>query len=136
MIPARCLQNVNEPILEGEPESLVIRRVFGFRIDADRPPDLVGFPLGEGNDLLERRDLEPTVERLAAVPERLHRPEGLDSGQREIAREKPPRRAVDDGGAPPTGEFRPVFDVGRINDVRFVPGDERPVLRGERDPSR
>jgi hypothetical protein len=76
-------------------------------IDPDRAPPLAGFTLDQGDDLVERRDLEPAVELLRPLRERLYRPQGLDLGQREVRGEEARLLgAVDDGRALAVCELR------------------------------
>jgi hypothetical protein len=68
-IPAGRPEHLEEPVLQRQTDRLVIGRMLRLRIDADRASRFLGLLLRQGDDLLEGRDVESTVELLRALGE-------------------------------------------------------------------
>lgn len=109
-----------------------IGRMLGFGIDADRPPQFLGPPLGEVDDLGQRRHLIlAVVGRItgAQLRQALLRAERLQFGEREILGKPVGQRlAVDRLGRLAAGEFGMLRDVGGATNRIFVARDQHIVL--------
>jgi hypothetical protein len=125
--PARFRVSTRGP--EGQTDGLVVGRMLGLRVDADRTALLLRLALHEVDDLLEGGNLELPVELLRAIPEVLDGAELLDLGQREVGREPAfVGDPVDHHGALAGGELRMVLHVGGEDEVRLMPRDQVAIL--------
>lgn len=126
------LERVEQPVLEREADRLVVGRVLGLGIDADRAADLVRLALRERDHLVQSRDREPAIEAMVAVGEGLHGAQRADLVEREIAGEEALLlEAVDHRLAPATGELRQVLHVRGLDEIGLVADDQMAVLRGD-----
>ena len=112
---------------------LVVGRVLGLRVDADRAVVALGVALREGDHLLERGDPEACpLNALRALGQRLDRAQRADLLEREVGGEPALLgNAVDHRRALAVGELGVLGHVGGGGDVRLVAGDQVPVLGGD-----
>src|SRR5215217_8080906 len=130
MVEPGSLERVDEPPLERQPEALVVRRVLGLGIDADRAVVALRIALRQRDHFLERRYAELPVELLRAVVERLNRAQRAELREGEVGDEPAEfwGPTVDHRGALAVGELGMLGDVGGGGDVGLVARDQVTVL--------
>ena len=108
-----------------------VRRVLRLHVEPDPASERTLLSLDELDDLVERRDPEPAVERRVGgthIGDALDRPEPFDLRQGEVFAEPAgERHPVDDLGGALRRELRPLCHIGgEVEDV-VVPRHERAV---------
>src|SRR5690606_5078671 len=125
--PGERLEHV---LLRIEPHGVPQARVLDLDDDAELPAPLRADPGAELENLLQRRYAPVTVhlERVwAQLGVRLAGAQRPQLGKVQVGGEPSLLGDVTEADLAPTVcELRPVRDVGRAGEVRFVPVDERP----------
>ena len=123
-------QHVEHALLEREADRPEVSRVFRLGVDADAAAGRGGAPVGQLDDLVERRDDELAVVGVRAKREPFPGAERLQLRQREVLGEPAgDAGAVDGLRRLAVGKL--LGHVGRGADLVLVPRNQRAILRGD-----
>ena len=129
-VPAGGVDEGDELVFERHAEVAVERRVLGFRVHADGAALGQALCLCQIDDLLQGHHLVQAVVLLRPLGQRLDRAQGLDLGEREVAR--PPVGgggvAIERTGDLAGCEFGVAGNVGGDRKLRVVARDQHAVL--------